>query len=1071
MERFWIFFLNRYRFTYLLVSVIMLLGIISIWSMPKESDPQVSIPIGVVSTVLPGASAGDVESLVTDEIEKKVLDLDDIKKVTSTSSEGISTIIAEFEASSDIVDRIRALKDAVDEAVPSLPSEAQRPFVKHISVSDEPILVVTLALNASEDELHRLSESIRDEIEAVSGVSEVTLSGVRNREVQITVDEAKLSQYGMSLSEVLQSLRNQNANLPVGSIEQNKTLYTIRFEGGIDTTEKIASLPVKTVGNYPVFIRDIASVTDGFSTQSTLARLSLTGQKAQRAISLNVFKKDKTDVIELVDTIHARLDNLKSTTLSNVQVHFSLDRAERIREDINNLLINGLETVIIVALLLLVFLGKREAIVAGISIPLTFLVAFIILGLLGSTLNFLVLFSLILALGILVDSAIVVTQSMHVEMGKGLSPIDAAQTTIRQFQWPIISGVLTTMSAFVPMMFASGVTGQFIRSIPITVNLVLGASLFVSLALIPMLASRVMKSQKKGQAALPVGPHPNPPLERGGNMVAPETRDKYQIGAHNATSQPERPHLIDRLANWYGKTLEHFLRNADRQKKLAKLLFIALAVSFAMPFTGLLKATLFPTVDIDFFTIELEMPVGTTLEKTNTVVEKVEEQLYPDPIIESFITTVGTGGGQSLGAAPKSTHLARIQVNLPKEDERDITSVELVEVYRQKLGGIDTEAIVRVSQLQAGPPSGSPIEIAFDGNDRKEISRLVTAGQKILQNIPGAVNIETSLKPAPVDFAISVDRAKAQQLGISPLNIAQTLRTALFGTDALTIKKGGEEIKVNVRLNLNSSSSDSHRTHETTISRLLALTIQSPNGPVQLGSLVSATLEGGTTSINHRNGKRTATVTAKLAASVTTQEVISAFQYRVDELQMSEGTTIRYGGEAEEVAQSFTDMYKALIIGLFLIAAILVLQFQSFRQPLFIMATIPLALIGVLPGLTITLQPLSFPAFIGIVALIGIVVNNAIILIDRINANRRKNLSKHEAIHEAAISRLEPIFLTTITTVAGIFPLAISNPIWGPLGFSIIFGLMFSTVLTLFVIPMLYLKWAEEEMPESLSEK
>lgn len=1032
MSRFWNFFIDKYRFTYLLTTVIVLMGTLSAVVLPKESDPEVTVPIGIVSTFYPGASPLDVEELVTNEIEDEIDDLEDLDSFTSTSAEGVSSIVVEFDPRADIDGRIRALKDAVDDATLGLPGEVERPVVQQVSVNDEPIIVISIALDLSQEALKVLGNELQDELENIRGVSEAKIIGVRNREIQVTADLSKLELYNISVRDLVTALQQHDAQLPVGAIEQNRINYTVRFEGGIDTPSILSSIPITTVGGEPITIGDVADVTDGLEPLSSFSRLSLNGEAAEPSIGVEIFKNDGNDAIGTVAGVKEKISELQESLLKDAQIYYSQDRAERIQEDLSNLLWNGIQTVIIVFLLLYLFLGPREAALAGLCIPLTFLMTFLGLYVLGFTINFLSLFSLILSLGILVDSSIVIVEGMHKYLYLGEPPAMAAKKTILEFQAPVVSGLFTTISAFVPMMFASGITGQYIRVIPVTVILVLMFSLFVGLGIIPMIGSRLLK-----------------------------TKDT-QSGA--VTEEDAQMKFIQTLSRWYEVKLREFLNNKKLRRSFMLILVVLFVASMALPISGVLKSVLFPTNDSDQVFVGIEMPVGTTVEETDRVVRLVEGELYGDERIESFVSSTGSSGGQSARNSGSSGNVGRISITLVDGEERNETSDEISQELRFKLPAVAPEATLNFSQITSGPPQGSPVEITFRGEDIRELERLAYDGEQMLRTLDGPVDVTRSTQDTPFEFAFSIDRAKAAQTGLTPLTIAQALRTALFGVDALELKLDDEDVDVVVQLNLNPGSNDPHDTKKTSINAVEALLIPTPQGSIPLSALVDTQVQSSTDSIQHEDGERVAKVTSALSPGATTQEVLDVFDSRLDELGMQQGYTVKYGGEAQDVAQSFTDLYYAMIIGIFLIASILILQFNSYRQPFFILLALPLALIGVLPGLTITSQPLSFPAFIGIVALLGIVVNDAIILIDQINVNRRNGFSKQEAILKGGRARLQPIILTTVTTVAGILPLTLSDEVWGPLGFTIIFGLMFATVLTLVVIPVLYNAYGEKEL-------
>jgi len=1023
----WNFFLNNYRFTYVILIATIVIGLISAISIPKESTPEVKVPVGTVMTVLNGANSEDIERLITNEIEDKISTLDELDTYTSVSAEGVSLITVTFDADSDIDDRIRALKDAVDEANPELPGEVDRPFVKEISFSDEPIMYISLAADMHDIALKKLAEDTVDRLERISGVSEIDIIGAYDREAQVIVQQRKLELYDISIAQVLQALRAQNSTLPGGTLEYDGIRYPVRFEGDIKAPNELNLIPIAHTNGVPVYLQDVAEVVDTTKTPSTKARVSVGGEIPKNAVTLNVKKKVGGDIVRIADKVKAEISKMQEGILEEVVIFYSLESAEYIKEDLSRLSKSGLQTVVIVTLLLIFVLGLRAAILAGISIPLSFLIAIGGLSYIGSTINFLSLFSLILALGILVDSAIVLVEGVYQKIEEGQESYTAAQNTILQFKAPITSGVLTTIAAMIPMLFASGIMGEFIKHIPITVSLVLCSSLFVTLGFLPALSARFIHTRKK--------------------------------------KKESNTNIFITWGEKYRKNLKNFLHSKKQKITLSMSLILGFIISMMLPITGILQVSMFPQGESELLFFDIETPVSTTLEKTDEFMKQIEDLVMKDNRFKSFTTNVGIPFNNDLtspkvGETPNLGHMI-----LHIQDEEQKNSLKIVDEYRKKLRNIKGGQ-VRITQIDDGPPSGAPVLLKFTGDDLDELEVLARNGEKLLKSIPGTEGIRSSTKDTEPNFVITLDRARAMQAGITASDIGQLIRTSVHGIEATTIKSNKEDIDILVKFNLNpqNRSNNPHLTNKATIDSLKTINIITPNGKIPLTSIVDIELQGGQGVIVHEDGNRLVQTTAYTQKDVLPQEVIQQINARKDELNLKEGYTMSFGGENEDIQESFADMFRAMFIGIFLIASILVLQFNSFRQPIFVLMTVPLAIIGILPGLALMGLPLSFTAFVGVVALSGIVVNNAILLIDRINENRLSGVKKTEAILEAASARFRPILLTTITTIAGIAPLALSDITWGPLGFSIIFGLAFSTILTLFVIPMLYQKFGEREL-------
>lgn len=1003
----WRFFIEHQKFTFVLILGILIMGFLAIFTMPKEANPEVKIPIAVVVTPFIGASSEDVELLVTDPIEDQVLSLDGVDEVSSSSSKGLSSIVVQYNADEDMDEKLTELKDAVDSAAVDLPDEAEDSIVQKIQFSDEPILVFAVGGPYPLESLTEMAEDLADEMERVSGVSSVQVLGSKTREIQVLIDPLALEQYSISLAQVTQTISLANADIPIGFIETAGEEFTLRLDGQLESAEQIETLPITSSGGSTVFVRDVAEVKDTYEEVRSISRLSVGGGESSSAVTLRVFKAENADIIRTVDALNAAIEasNILPDDASILVVE---DFAKYIREDLGNLLNNGIQTVIIVMLLLLVFLGWREALLAGLSIPMTFLITFAGLSYFGYTLNSLTLFALILSLGILVDTSIVITEAIHVRIVNGMKPSDAAIDTVVQYQFPLISGVLTTVFAFVPMLLTSGIIGEFIKSIPITVSIALMSSLFVGLGIVTTVSSILFKNVKEEHAS--------------------------------------RARVKEYLEESYVVLIETLLNKKWMTRLLALTLVMLFVGSLALPASGVLQVNMFPPTDEDTVYIDVEFPVGHPIEDTSDGLEAIEDYLMEDDLIESFTVNVGSSsntGSDIAGNSTSDAHLANIIVTLT--EEREISSTLLVDDYAADLKEL-TDGEVRVTQLGAGPGDAAPVEIRMTGDDLEKLTIAANQLKSVLRGIPGTVNVQSSIKQSNGELTLDINRLKANAFGLSTLDIALALNTAISGSTATVIRGAGEDIDVTVKMNWD---------RELDVENLEAMIIPTPAGDISLSQVVDISYGSSQTSVDHLDGDRIVRVNSYVQSGIVAATVTDAFLAEIETVDLPEGVVVELGGEREDIQQSYQDMGKAFIWAVILIAGLLILQFNSYLQPLFILVTIPLALIGVLPGLVFVGQPLSFPGIIGLVALSGIVVNNAIILIDQINKNRKK-LDKFGAIVEACQSRFQPIILTTITTVAGILPLALSEGIWGPLGFAIIFGLLFSTVLTLVVVPVLY---------------
>ncbi|MBP9842876.1 MAG: efflux RND transporter permease subunit, partial [Candidatus Pacebacteria bacterium] len=771
MHSLWLFFLKKRQFTWLLMLSLIGAGAYAVYIIPKESAPEVIVPIGIVTTVYPGASAADMEELVTNKLESNLESLDGVKKVTSTSRDGISSITVEFAASADVDESIDLVKDAVDLTKPELPTDANDPFVSEVNFADQPIHVLSISSDLDPVSFTQLGEDLEEEFKKVPGVSRVDISGTRAREVQVVIDSASLSTYGITIGEVVGALQGANLSLPIGTVLTDGIEYSIRFEGKIDAVSSIKSIPVTAKDGFPVFVGDIATVTDGVSSEQSISRVSIDGKPSEKAMTVSVYKKSGYDVTAMSAGVHDKLDALQTdgALLDGSQVLYIFDGGEQVRKDLSDLVEAGTETVILVIICLLLTLGWRESLVAALSIPLSFVIAFIGLYLSGNTINFISLFALILAVGILVDSGIVVTEAIHTRVRKTGNPDEAAKLAIKEYAWPLIGGTMVTIAVFAPLFFLSGIVGQFIASIPFTIIFVLFASIFVALGFVPLLALFITKKSATGNRF-------------------EELQEKYN-------------HLAQL---WYKEKLIAFLNKPKAQRIFLWTLFGGFVLAIALPVTGALKVIFFPPEDVDYMYVSLETKQGTPVTQTDLVLRQVEEILYEQDYIESFSSTAGSGS-YFTGSTDSGGRYANVTIEL--KENRTKTSQELSSDLRETFSVIK-DATVTIQEQQNGPPSGAPVLVRFLGDDLQELSEVVSRAETVLSSIEGTRDITMSTDTNALEYVFTVDQAKASAAGVTPGAIAQTLRTAVYGTTATTYTEKSNDIDVVVKMKVDGMSTD-----------------------------------------------------------------------------------------------------------------------------------------------------------------------------------------------------------------------------------------------------------------------
>jgi HAE1 family hydrophobic/amphiphilic exporter-1 len=628
----------------------------------------------------------------------------------------------------------------------------------------------------------------------------------------------------------------------------------------------------------------------------------------------------------------------------------------------------------------------------------------------------------------------------HFLKEKNLPPMDAALMSIKTYKTPLISATLTTISAFMPLMLMSGIMGDYVKHIPITVIIALTASLFVAILLLPAIAVRAFRNF---------------------DHTAPR-------------KEPLFSHVINPLRAWHMNLLRRTLPSRKRRWTWVVSLFLLFCTAVSFPAIGLMKTEMFGGMDLDFFFVNIETPVGSSLEDTARATEQVEELVKQVPELQNFVTVIGgvTTVSMSMGmGSSEGSNLASITVNLTPTGERKIKSYTITDDFREKVKEI-TDAKVEIQNIGAGPPSGAPIALRVLGENLGDAELTAEAIVRELEQIDGVLDPSTGVEAGTGEFQFTLKRDVLSYYGLSVTQVAGELRSAVFGNDSVKIVRSGSETPVVVRLDFRDPECTSDPMNEllekrdrlticpsriTSLAQIEQLLIQTPMGAVPIGDLADVRINPSVRSIRHEDGEQVVNVEASNREDVTPLEITEQLKEKIEAMTLPEGVRVEYGGALQEIDDSYTSLWNALMIGLVLIAFFLVLQFRSYKQPLIILFSLPLSLIGVFFGLTLLGMNFSFPAFIGIAALAGIVVNDSIVLIDRINANVRSGFDKMEAIITAAGERLQPIILTTVTTAMGVLPLAFTNELWAGLAWTIIFGIIFATVLSLIMVPIFYM--------------
>lgn len=1100
------FFVTNFRVVVLLIILLSAWGIYSFLNLPRESDPEVKIPYAMVLTTFPGASPSDVEELVTKKIETEISSIKGVKKITSNSSNSVSSITVEFDSSEDQDEALRNLRDKVS-TVKELPDDANEPSVNEISLDDSPIFTFSLSGPYDGLVLRTYAEKLQDELEKISGVREVNISGGDEKEFEVAYDPQRLSLYGITANQANSAISATNVAIAGGNFEGTSFNYPVRTDARFFDEQSLGEIPIKHSGMAIVQLKDVASVKEKAIERSVYSRLSVDGDKPQEAVTISVIKKTGGSIITTTDECKKTIEAMVKTFPEGISHDTTTDISKFIRDDFDQLTHDFILTLALVMAILFLIVGFKEAIVAGLAIPLVFFATFGIMLLTGITLNFLSLFSLLLSLGLLVDDAIVVVSATKQYMRTGkFTPEEAVLLVLNDFKVVLISTTLATTWAFLPLLFSTGIMGSYIRSIPITVSVTLISSLVIALIVNHPLAAvleriRFTRNVFRANIAILLG------LAIAGfaskstfgsaltaislTMAAwlfwwYRTKGKRKLLANEALTKEEwkNDELIKKKlalqssaedSSFSSKLLhgiihfdkvipiyEKYLKIVLSTKKKRWVTLIATLALFIgaiiLPITGIVPSEFFPASDQENIYINIEAPTGLNLAKTDAIAKQVEEKLLAFPQIANFSTVVGKSGSSGhkiSGASSGSTHLVSITITLVDKENRDKTSYELEKNVREALSGIEG-AKITVESPRGGPPSGSAFEAQIRGDDLQVLDNIMKDLEKKLAKINGVVNIDSSLKEAPAQYTFALDPVKMELYGLNAAYVGSSIRMAISGVDVSTIIKDNKEYDVMARF-------DKDKLPNLEAVQNIQLTNLQGN-PVFIKDVATIKLEPSIETISRIDQKRVAILSAGVEGTTRPNDVLAQFQKKVaEEYQLPPGYEITYGGENEQNQESVMSIIRAMAIAAVLIISTLIIQFNSFKKAIIVLVTLPLALIGVFIGMAAFGVSLSFPGLIGILALFGIVVKNAIILIDKINLNIESGIGFDDSIIDAGKSRLEAIFITSICTIAGIIPITLSNEMWTALGSAVIFGLTISSFFTLFIIPILFKTFVKQE--------
>jgi multidrug efflux pump subunit AcrB len=1043
--------------------IVVLGGLLSYTSMPRENFPEIIVPQIYVGTPYPGNSALDVEKLITKRLEKEINSITGVDKITSNSIQGYSSINVEFNFDITPSDALLKVKDKVDIAMADkdfpkdLPTE---PSITEMNFSEQmPIMNINLSGDFSMDQLKEYGEYLEDEIEKLAEISSVDIRGIQEKELEVAVDLYKMEASEISFNDIENAIAFENRSVSGGDILENGTRRTIRVVGEFKDPLRVKNIIVKSEKGNIVYLRDIAEVQFKEQEKQSYAR-----EYSQPVVMLDVKKRSGQNLLEASTKIDLIIEESKASVFpDNLVISKTNDQSNDTRTmvaDLENSIVLG---VILVVAVLYFFLGFRNALFVGIAIPLSMFLSFIILSSLGVTLNTMVLFSLVIALGMLVDNGIVVVENVYRLMDEGMPRMKAAKLGVGEVALPIIASTATTLAAFFPLILWDGIIGKFMQWLPITLIIVLSSSLFVALVINPMLISLYMK----------------------------------------ITPKKEKITFVNKLENIYEKFL---IKNLKGKKPYAiivgtfALLFVAIGLMSTFP----PKVLFFPNTEAKQVFVFIEYPIGTDIEDTNLLSKRIEADIEnhlkkyekdgENFLVTSVIGQVGEGTsdpskGQSGGNTPNK---ARITVDFVKfQDRQGVSSEQVLIDIRNVINNYPGVSIV-VDKPADGPPTGSPINLEIKGDDYELILETANNLKAFINaaNIPGIEELKLDIDQGKPELLVNVDRQKARRLGVSTGQIGANLRTALYGKEVSTYKDLTDDYPINIRLN------EKFRYNRTALLNQKITFRDQGSGQIKqvpISAIATTENQSSFSAVKRIDLDRVVTLYSNVLNDYNPTQVNDNIRELITNFEVPKGVNINFTGEQEKQAKEMAFLSKALLIAVSIIFLILVAQFNSATTPIIISISVFLSLIGVLFGLLIfRMDFVILMTMIGIISLAGIVVNNAIVLIDYINliiARKRKEMNLNssekltssqllECVVEGGKTRLRPVLLTAMTTILGLLPLALGininfktlvtelNPnfyiggenvaFWGPMGWAIIYGLTFATFLTLVVVPILY---------------
>ena len=1081
---------------YVLTIIITMLGVLSYISIPKEQFPEIIIPTIIVNTPYPGTSPEDMENLVTRPIEKETKALSDVKKITSKSIQDFSTIVVEFNPGIEVSEAKQRVRDAVDKAKVNLPTDLPKePDIMQVDLSEIPIMYINISGDYDLQRLKKYADDTKDRIETLKEITRVDIVGALDREIQVDADMYKMQAASVTFSDLERAISSENVTVSAGTISTYGSKRTIRVAGQFKSPDVIKNIMLKSGSGAIVYIKDIADVKDSFKEQESFSRIN-----GKNVITLNVIKKSGENLLNASDEIKVILADMKKNSYPpDLSVNLTGEQSRFTRstlEELNNTAIIGF---ILVILILMFFMGFNNAFFVGLSVPLSIFVAFLIMPNIGFTMNMIVMFGLIFALGIIVDDAIVVIENTHRIHRGDPNIVTAAKHAAGEVFLPILSGTLTTLAPFFPLAFWPGIVGKFMHYLPVTLIITLFASLFVAYIMNPVFAVTFMKGEFEkteakanrrrlfGISALflvfAVIFYLFHVTGMGNLMIFCLIMNAvYRLFIKEAALKFQNSGW-PKVVAFYEKNLRYFLKGKHPYYLFATVVGLFI---LSLIITGVTKPKVlfFPDNDPNTINIFIKMPEGTDQLVTDSVTKIVEKKVDKvfgtgNPLVESIVTNVGFGAGDGMFDRTTVSNKGKVSINFIESRYRHGAHTnKYLDQIRQIIKDIPGTQI-SVEKNRMGPPTGKPVNIEVTGEKLDELIVAAINFQNYLDSlrIPGIEKLKSDFDNKKPEITVDIDRVRANREGISIGQIGMELRTAIYGKEVSKYKEDEDEYPIQLRY----AESQRKNIDELINARITYRDMTSGQlRQIPISSLAKLGYRDTYGGINRKNLKRVITISSEVLSGYTPNEVVAAITASMQRFNTPKGITINLTGEREDQAETMIFLLKAMMVAIGLIFFILITQFGSVMKALIILSEVVFSIIGVLFGIFIFHMTISIiMTGLGIVALGGIVVRNGILIVEFCDTLKERGQRTREAVIGAGMTRITPVLLTATATILGLIPLAVGmninfvtmftefNPhiyfggdnvaFWGPLSWTIIFGLSFATFLTLVFVPALYL--------------